>query len=347
MFLYQKIAEQLRKRSTAAGSGSVQLPSERQLCAEYNVSRVTIRKSIALLKDQGVLYSYEGRGTYTGAPMAAKKRLVAIVMEDHLPISARQIVFSVYNYLLRVGYQVMLTDERAAATNSGMKNFELTFKDYKPAGYILISSAPSTQRWFMARKIPTLVIGYPVSANGPSYVTVQQFPIFYNSVYHLYKEGHRNIALLFRSSVTGGNRDLLRGFHQACAELDIAQPPENIIHIQETKSSIQNAIDEVLSQARRPSALVLHNQDIAVPALSYLQHRRISIPKDMAVLVGPGDSLCDQFKVRLTHTDIGSVDLAKMVAEGIVSLIKNPEAKIQKQIKPRLVIRESSRSGRR
>ena len=345
MFLYQKIAEQLKKR--ISGAGNVQLPSERGLCTEYNVSRVTVRKSIALLRDQGVLFSYEGKGTFTGAPKDQKRRLVSIVMGGYLPSSARQIVFNVYRYLIRAGYQVILTDQLPAVSGRKVKNFEVTFQEYRPTGHILISSSPATQRWFMARKVPTLVLGYPVSEDELSYVSVQQFPIFYNSVYHLYNEGHREIALLFRSSVTGGNRDLLQGFHQACTELDIVQPPENIIHIQERKRYVQNAVDDILSRKKRPDAVVLHNQDIAVPVLSYLQHKRVSIPADLAVLVGPGDALCDQFKVRLTHTDMGSVDLAKLVAEGIVLLIKNPNKRILKQIQPRLVIRESSRSGNR
>ena len=345
MFLYQKIAAQLKKR--IIGAGNMQLPSERQLCTEYNVSRVTIRKSIALLKDQGVLFSYEGKGTFTGAPKDKKRRLVSIVLGDVLTSSAREIVFNVFNYLIRAGYQVILTDEMLAGPGRKVKNFEVTFQDYRPSGHILISSSPATQRWFIARNVPTLVVGYPVSKDELSSVCVQQFPIFYNSVYHLHNEGHRDIALLFRSSVTGGNRALLAGFHQACKELNIVQPPENIVHVEENKRNVQNAIDDILSRRKRPDAVVLHNQDIAVPALSYLQYKRVSIPGDMAVLVGPGDALCDQFKVRLTHTDMGSVDLAKLVAEGIVLLIKNPDKRIMKQIQPRLVIRESSRSGDR
>ncbi|MBN1965673.1 MAG: GntR family transcriptional regulator [Anaerolineae bacterium] len=41
-----------------------QLPSEAQLCRRYNVSPMTVRRSINLLADQGVVNTAQGRGTF-------------------------------------------------------------------------------------------------------------------------------------------------------------------------------------------------------------------------------------------------------------------------------------------
>lgn len=41
-----------------------QLPSEAQLCRRYNVSPMTVRRSINLLSDQGVVNTAQGRGTF-------------------------------------------------------------------------------------------------------------------------------------------------------------------------------------------------------------------------------------------------------------------------------------------
>lgn len=45
-----------------------QLPSESQLCRRYGISPMTVRRSINLLADQGVVSTAQGRGTFVKAP---------------------------------------------------------------------------------------------------------------------------------------------------------------------------------------------------------------------------------------------------------------------------------------
>lgn len=40
------------------------IPSEKQLGQEFGVSRVTARSAVALLRDQGLVYTVPHRGTY-------------------------------------------------------------------------------------------------------------------------------------------------------------------------------------------------------------------------------------------------------------------------------------------
>lgn len=48
------------------------LPSERELAAQYGMSRDTVRKAVRLLEEQGVLYSEHGRGTFV-APSSVRE----------------------------------------------------------------------------------------------------------------------------------------------------------------------------------------------------------------------------------------------------------------------------------
>ena len=62
---YLRIADALRRR-LAAGSAAraARLPSEPALAAEFQVSRETLREALALLRDEGLIYSLVGRGTF-------------------------------------------------------------------------------------------------------------------------------------------------------------------------------------------------------------------------------------------------------------------------------------------
>lgn len=44
------------------------IPSETRLVQEYGLARSTVRRSIAVLVEEGVVWTVQGRGTYVGQP---------------------------------------------------------------------------------------------------------------------------------------------------------------------------------------------------------------------------------------------------------------------------------------
>jgi DNA-binding GntR family transcriptional regulator len=71
--LYHQIALTLRSRAEAGG-----LATEQQLCAEFGVSRTTVRQALGLLKQDGLLKSRRGVGTRF-LPQAPVRRLTSSI----------------------------------------------------------------------------------------------------------------------------------------------------------------------------------------------------------------------------------------------------------------------------
>jgi len=66
---YQEIADELRTRVLGAPAGSV-LPSESELSGEFGASRVTIRRALDLVREQGLVAARQGFGWYVaGEPV--------------------------------------------------------------------------------------------------------------------------------------------------------------------------------------------------------------------------------------------------------------------------------------
>ncbi len=71
--LYQQIVRLiLEQASVGQLERGTWLPSERRLCAQLGVSRVTLRKALAILVEEGVLESSEGRGWFVTTGVLAE-----------------------------------------------------------------------------------------------------------------------------------------------------------------------------------------------------------------------------------------------------------------------------------
>ena len=78
--LYQTVENDLLKRivsgELAAGS---QLPTESELCEQYDVSRITVRRAIQDLADKGLVFRLRGRGTSVSSSIISPKHSTNVI----------------------------------------------------------------------------------------------------------------------------------------------------------------------------------------------------------------------------------------------------------------------------
>lgn len=65
LVITHKLAEHIRVGALKAGD---KLPSERELCAVFKTTRVTVREGLSMLEAQGLIYRQERRGWFVSAP---------------------------------------------------------------------------------------------------------------------------------------------------------------------------------------------------------------------------------------------------------------------------------------
>jgi GntR family transcriptional regulator len=84
---YLQIAHALRRRLAGNPVTRVaRLPSESALASEFRVSRETLREALALLRDEGLIYSLVGRGTFAspGHRQATAVRITQPINEPYV-----------------------------------------------------------------------------------------------------------------------------------------------------------------------------------------------------------------------------------------------------------------------
>lgn len=66
IFKYQKVADEIREM-VIKETLQYKLPTEHELMTKFNVSRITIKKALDILKDEDLLYTVQGSGTYVNS----------------------------------------------------------------------------------------------------------------------------------------------------------------------------------------------------------------------------------------------------------------------------------------
>jgi GntR family transcriptional regulator len=80
---YQEIADELRARATNAPAGSV-LPSEAEMSVEFGASRVTIRRALELVRDDGLIAARQGFGWFVATEPVQQSLESLATIESHV-----------------------------------------------------------------------------------------------------------------------------------------------------------------------------------------------------------------------------------------------------------------------
>lgn len=73
--LHERIKQGIKDRTYPVGS---RIPTETELCEEYGISRITVRKALAELEKEGYLERRQGKGTFVTTPPVYHKDVQAV-----------------------------------------------------------------------------------------------------------------------------------------------------------------------------------------------------------------------------------------------------------------------------
>jgi len=166
-----------------------------------------------------------------------------------------------------------------------------------------------------------------------------------NAVRHLIGQGHRRITLLAGNAEHSADRERLAGYRQAMSEAGL----DDLLHVVRgplTRCAGRKRTLELMRGANAPTALICHNDLVALGALLALSHLGLRAGQDCAVI-----GVDDIDEAALTEPALSSIathprSIGRSAAELALKRIKAPDGeRVRIVLEAPLMIRASSQSS--
>lgn len=290
-----RLAERLRESLRAEilqGRWKNDLPPERNLAAELQVSRPNVHLALRSLEREGlvqlmpqrpwkIVAHSESRGSFPRRPEVT----VLLPTRIRFDLTAQSPWLDPLRHKFHaLGLDVSIRDPFA----NEMKDVDRTLKEFdakhRSSFYVLASVLPVVQRWFQAHHIPALIFGSRAPDVQLPTVEIDHDTPVRHAVEYLLRRGHRRVALLNLPTPSGGTIVANEAFLRACRDWRNGNVEPIIQTALSRPLSVEAAIHREFARGRPPTAFVTIDLEMTISLYTILGQIGLRIPRDVSVL---------------------------------------------------------------
>lgn len=354
------------------------IPTERELCEKYEVSRITARRAVQELERRHYVYRVKGKGSYVRVPgiwsdivpyqASGQATTLLSVILPHQESNSFELLRGIESEAKRNGYYVSFHNSSPSPEHEA-EIVEEFVRSKRTSGLIVY---PSTSHTNLSSYSRLVIEGFPLvfvdrDVDGISVPLVQAANRsgMYEMVEHLIGLGHRRIG--FASSDMNRIKPVFERYLGYCAALidaGISVQDDYVFDEATLRTAAEGDSDEVDGAALqyrffeaatpRPTAVVFENDFLASAFLKHAIAEGISIPDELSITGFDNLSIAEHLTVPLTTVEQSFSVIGAKACRMLISIIEKDRTgsrnfqKHQKrerqihQVPTRLVLRQST-----
>lgn len=352
---YRELAEQLKKDlANNLAQGISRLPTEKELCRQFQASRQTVRQALFLLEQEHLIIRKQGSGSYaTGLLPDNAQNQIAVLLSSDTEYIYPALLGDLETFLSKEGYvvSVFITHNRINTERAVLQSFLKT----PPRGLI---AEPSR----CALPTPNADLYQELSENGcniiflhGSYPNVPSFPYVKDDNdaggfllgKFLTEKHHRQIAAIFQLDTEQGQERYL-GFLRSLTDAGVPISEDGIAWFTaeqlsrlEQKKDTGFLSDFIQRNLKSCSAVICHNDEIAYWLIKELSARNIHVPEDISIVSFDNSYLSELSAPRLTSLSHKPHEMASAAVSLLMQKIQGKEVSSVK-LPWQLIVRNST-----
>lgn len=313
------------------------IESENELSVKYALSRQTVRHSIAVLEEEGLVRKVKGSGTYVtdnAITDRTNRKTIAVITTYVDAYIFPKMIQHMERVLSDAGYtvQICFTNNRISRERSILEG--IIEKD-EVAGIIAEATKshlpnPNVKYYEKLKKmhIPILFVNsYYENVNIP-HVSINDVQAGKLATEYLIKMGHKRIGGVFKLD-DGQGAKRYYGFLEAMNEAGLKITGNDILWFDtvdlENNDNIENLFNRIRRRLGSRTALVIYNDETAHNLVEIYVRNGINIPDDVSI-VGIDDSVISTNEsAKLTSVIFPTKEVAQKAARNMIELINNPK----------------------
>ncbi len=190
------------------------------------------------------------------------------------------------------------------------------------------------------RNIPFVLLNQDGSQTPFKNIYVDHKAGAVQAIDHLYRLGHRRIAFIAGPREFDSTRARQRAFIAAMGKFGLEVRDDWVIQGNLHPTSGKAAMDQLMSEKSRPTAVFCTNDLMAFGALRAAHERDLSVPEDVSLVGFDNLPVCEMVSPSLTSVDIPRHEIASHAFHLLVGGTDRDQGKVR--IKTSLVVRRSS-----
>ena len=352
--LHIQVAAILKKRihSGTWPNGS-SIPSEKELCAEFDVARGTVRQALANLEAEGYLSREQGRGTFVqwnefSASRSRSQRLafvVPYVRDSSVPT-------------ILVGFQQVAEEANFSVifnhVNNDLQQQErviMKLIDENVAGialYPITSEHIEIIENLNNARFPIVLIDRYLRTVSTDYVMTDHFGGAIRGTHYLFNMGHTRVGFATWLSPAVSMEHRFLGYSQALAERGLPLEERLICRVEGYPVIDQAPMEAFLSGSDRPTAVFAANDRIAIALYRAAAKVGLSVPDDLSVLGFDDLDVSAHLEPPLTTMAQPFLKIGRAAAELLLRRINGDQGNFEQiALEATFAVRESCRAPKR
>ena len=285
------------------------IPSERHLCELFQISRPTVRASLKIIADEGLILIQQGRrNRIISRPVSEKPGadplITIITHESSYSMSAisHRGISEIRSNLAQHGFSTDILVCSSQSTATQIQRIQSYYDQNNLLCCVLVSVTREIQAWFAEHNVPSLVLGSCHEAIKLPSIDIAYHAVCRHAGSIFLNKGHRHIALVRPDTGLAGDIASEAGFMAAletrsCDEFNSAK----IIRHNGSGRDLRLKLDQLFNSESPPTGLLVLRLMDVMAIMLYLLKRGQSVPDAVSLIARDHNDLFDSMDPPITH----------------------------------------------